>query len=467
MALGLPGKDSIEVIHTRLSELRPSLKAYVIARVVRMWETVLPGQTEPINGDLLLVDDMVHDRKKKFKSVPQEYTIYFSSSTKLIEVIENLQMYPRYFFRFAAMVDIMKRSENDPVFTDTIGMFVGYGEPVAVLVDSGTRTSHKVDVNLRLLSDDILRVSFWVSHIQHLNLAELAAMAEKPVFAVAGTTVRSYSDTKYLCSSSSTKVYVNPDIAEAQEIRQRFKDDRTPVVLLTSDQATQSLASTNAKDATIVELLYLDVNKAQGQKYKVEAEVIEVDTTNGWYYECCSGCPFKVHPAKGGGFECTQHGVVTPRLVMQLTLMIKDETADDFEVTVFGPLAENLIGVNITAEVSDRGVHPNKLPSTAKDLGKQIIGSASDAELPTAANLPEQLLASDDSQTCLDSPSIPSDLFAEFSPLKKIKQEPTPNDEKKEQETKKRDQSHSSAQPQQKILPRESRVKQVSASSSI
>ncbi|OMP10749.1 hypothetical protein COLO4_04308 [Corchorus olitorius] len=285
---------------------------------------------------------------------PEEYTIYFSSSTKLTEDTENLEIYPKYFFRFAEMADIMKRSEKDP--------------PLAVLVDSGTRTSHKVDVNLRLLSDDILRVSFWVSHIQHHNLAELAAMAEKPIFAVASTTV----------SSSSAKVYVNPDIREAQEIRQ-------------------------------------------------------------------SNCPLKVHPTKGGGFECTQQGLVTPRLVMQLTLMIKDETVDDFEVVVFGPLAKNLMKQQRQA-----------LPASLK--GTQIIGSASDVELPAAANLPQPLLAVDDSQTCLDSPSIPFDLFAEILLVEEeqIKQGPIPKEESKKQ-----DESHSGAQPQQKILPRESKVKQV------
>ncbi|OMO50947.1 hypothetical protein CCACVL1_30128 [Corchorus capsularis] len=51
--------DSIELIHARLSQLRSSLKAYVIARVARKWKTILPAQTEPINADLLLVDDMI------------------------------------------------------------------------------------------------------------------------------------------------------------------------------------------------------------------------------------------------------------------------------------------------------------------------------------------------------------------------------------------------------------------------
>ncbi|OMP01014.1 7-cyano-7-deazaguanine tRNA-ribosyltransferase [Corchorus olitorius] len=59
MALTLSDKDSIALIHARLSQLKPSLKAYVIARVARKWETILPTQTQPINADLLLVDDMV------------------------------------------------------------------------------------------------------------------------------------------------------------------------------------------------------------------------------------------------------------------------------------------------------------------------------------------------------------------------------------------------------------------------
>ncbi|OMO73221.1 Nucleic acid-binding protein [Corchorus capsularis] len=243
----------------------------------------------------------VLDRKKKYKSIPAEFTIYFNSSTKLIELTEGINKYPRYFFRFADMIEIRERSEKDPVFTNVIGMFVGYGEPIAISVDSGMRMSDKVDVNLRLLSDEILRVSFWVSHISHLNLAEFAAMPQKPIFVVA--------ETKFLSSLSATKVYVNPDIPEAEEIRHRFKNYLAP------EHTSQSLASTNAKDAVILELLYLTLEKAQGQKFRVEAEVTEVDTTNGRYYESCPDCHLKLPPAKGGGYSCIQHGPVTPKLV--------------------------------------------------------------------------------------------------------------------------------------------------------
>ncbi|OMO50725.1 hypothetical protein CCACVL1_30301 [Corchorus capsularis] len=487
MALTLSDKDSVNLIHARLSQLRPSLRAYVIARVARKWETILPAQTQPINGDLLLVDDMgasmevvipgdcmhrfsdekvaegkvykilhfqVSNRKKKYKSIPGEYTIYFLSSTKLIEVTEDLHMYPRYFFRFAQMADIITRSEKDPVFTDAIGMFIVYGEPVGVPVDSGVRIFHKVDVDIRLLSDEILRLSFWVSHIQHLNLAELAAMSEKPILEVAATTVRSYSSTKYLCSSSSTKVYVNPDIKEARE---------TPVALLTSDQASQSAASANAKDATILQLLYLDLNKVQGQKFRVEAEITEFDTTNGWYYECYSDCPFKVHPAEGGVFFCTQHKLVTPRLV--------DQT-----------LKRGWLKFKVYAYTEKQA--RQAIPTALK--GKQIIGSASERQLPATLALPQPLPLLDDSQTCPDSPSIPADLFVETSLLKKIKQEPTPDGHSRDQDqpdsdsqlhqdipekinqesateeqTEKLDNSHSHTQTQHRTVPRGAKDKQV------
>ncbi|OMP04898.1 hypothetical protein CCACVL1_02110 [Corchorus capsularis] len=94
-----------------------------------------------------------------------------------------------------------------------------------------------------------------------------------------------------------------------------------------------------------------------GQKCRVEAEVTEVDTTNG----------FTMNAAKGGGVSCTQHGPVAPRLVMQLTMMIKDHSAD-LEVTIFGILAEKLIGVSLARELSERTIHPTRLPSTTKDI---------------------------------------------------------------------------------------------------
>ncbi|OMO53005.1 hypothetical protein COLO4_36877 [Corchorus olitorius] len=292
MTLSLSKKDPPELIHVGLSHLRPSLMAYVIARVARKWETIILAETYPINTDLLLVDDkgdsmevvIAHECMQRFSDNIVEGTVY-----KILhfQVSDRKKKY-----KFADMEEIKKRSERDPVFTDVIGMFVGYGDPIAVSVDSGTPMVDKIDINLRLLSGEILRVSFWANHISHLNLAELAAMQEKPIFAIGGTTVQSFSATKYLSSLSSTKIYVNPDIKEADQIRERFKDDQTPVMLLTNDKASQSLSLGNAKDATIFDLLYLDRDRAQGQKYRVE-----------------------VHAAKGCAVSCTQHGLVTPRLV--------------------------------------------------------------------------------------------------------------------------------------------------------
>ncbi|OMO72754.1 hypothetical protein CCACVL1_17617 [Corchorus capsularis] len=245
MALAIPDKKPLQIIHARLSDLRPGLMAYVITRVARKWETVLPGGTIPINGDLLLVDDRggsievviphdcmrrfssdkvvkgkvykilhfeVLDRKKKYKSIPAEFTIYFNSSTKLIELTEGINMYPMYFFRFADMIEIRERSKKDPVFTDVIGMFVGYGEPIAISVDSGTRMSDKLDVNLRLLRSFIIVFCLLYSSL--------------------------YVETKFISSSSTTKVYVNPDILEAEEIRQRFKNDLAPVQLLAPEHTS-------------------------------------------------------------------------------------------------------------------------------------------------------------------------------------------------------------------------------------
>ncbi|OMP08792.1 Nucleic acid-binding protein [Corchorus olitorius] len=431
------------------SELRPGLMAYVIARVARNWETVLPGGTIPINGDLLLVDDrggsievvIPHDCMHRFSSDKVvEGNVYKILHFKVLDLKKKYKSIPA---EFADMNEIRERSEKDPIFTDVIGMFVGYGELVAISVDSGTRMSDKVDVNLRLLSDEIHRVSFWVSHISHLNLAEFAAMPWKPIFVVAGTTVIVYSVTKFLSSSSATKVYVDPDIPEAEEIRQRFKNDLAHVQLLAPEHTSQSLASANAKDAVIFNLLYLTLEKAQGQKFRVEAEVTELDTTNGW---------------------------------MQLTLMIKDDTAD-LEVAVFGPLAKNLIGVNLANEVAERTVDPNKLPACAKDIigsqfifilgvsdqtvkrgwrkfkvfaytekqvrqplppsvkGKQILGSTSHPVLRISTNVIDPTMVNQDSQTCPDSPLIPADLFVDSSPLKKIKQEESPIEKKGEQQT--------------------------------
>ncbi|OMO64422.1 Nucleic acid-binding protein [Corchorus olitorius] len=398
--------DVVKLFHATLAQLRPGIRAYVIVRISRMWDTIIPGSTEPKNHCLLLLDEKENaiqavisreampDLEKKFvvgrvykimrfqtlvcktgyNAIPSEFIVHFNGGTEFLEISENVERFPRYHFRFASMEQIRCRHERDPVLTDVIGMLVSAGQAGSVPLQSGG-SADKMDIYIRLASEDVLRITLWGSHIDSVNDPSiLLTAAEAGNFALAGTVVKEFSNRKLLWTCSVSKIFVDLEILKSAAIRERFAADKTAVEILASDEADNYQAAMEAEDVFINDLYYEDPSTMKGKRYRVQAKVKAINTTNGWYYETCPDCGVKLNPVNGR-FACFDHGGVTPRFVMQLILLIEDDSAS-IEVAVFGQLAQSFIGVGVAAAVagSNSGVMKAKLPPTAKNvIGKEFL----------------------------------------------------------------------------------------------
>ncbi|OMO57571.1 Nucleic acid-binding protein [Corchorus olitorius] len=273
MAPSSSHKEPVDLIPAYLSDLYPGITAYITARVTRFWDTIPPNGTVSISYDLLLADDKV--RSMDFE-----------------EINEGIEKLPHYFFRLASFEEVGKRKDREAILTDVAGMLLSITEVGKIKVQSGHLVDHR-EVRLRLL---------------RLIVEELMGHQTKPVLVVAATIVKDSSGHKYLSSSSTTKIYVNPDIEETNQIKERFAYDKTPVLLLGAGEGHGSQDLAAAEEAIIDRLIYFRPSDIQGKEFMVQGRVMDVDIRNGWFYESCPKCSLKMDKT-GDVFECSEHGI--------------------------------------------------------------------------------------------------------------------------------------------------------------
>ncbi|OMP08274.1 Nucleic acid-binding protein [Corchorus olitorius] len=366
-----------------------------------MWDIVLPDDVVSIRSDLLLVDhdgstmqaifpkavtrwftgkivegcvykftrfDTVNCRLS-YLAIPSDYIIYFNSSTVVEEISESIKFdYPRYFFRFAVMEDLRARNEKN-----VVGMLTIIGSKTSVDRASGNSSMDRRDVMIKLLRFGILYMRIIGLHVSSIDEEFLMSRPSNPVMVITGGIVKEYNSVKYISSSSATKIYIDIDIPETGQLKQKFDGIIPPVRLLTADES-KSIGPVAKPIDMISGIMF-----CQGQRYRIQARIVEMDIANGWFYESCPKCRVKLMP-ENGKFTCNDDGIVTPEFVdslfffdsMQLKLIIEDDTAR-IEVVVFGKQAEELVGLPLTKTVANQCLDKTKLPAMARDPTKSEV----------------------------------------------------------------------------------------------
>ncbi|OMP07328.1 Nucleic acid-binding protein [Corchorus olitorius] len=374
--LAILPQEAVKIFHAKIPQLKPGIRAYVVVRLSRVWETIFPGSTASARTCVLLLDDegnviqaiietgivsrfrkaliegkvfkifrfQVVECKSGYNSVPSEYIINFNSSTVMEEVFVGIDSFPRHHF-----------------------------------------------------SGEIIRVCLWEGQMDLLCMESVKSLNRKPAILIAGCVVKDF----YLSTCSVTKVYLDLDVDESQHIKDRYADDKSPVEFVGADEALNAEAMLQVEDDVVDALFYATFADVKGKRYRVEAKIAEINTSNSWFYEACPQCGVKLQ-AKDGIFDCPKDGLVTPKFVwvihvsmhpsflnvslasisqgfvecrMQLSVFIDDGSAR-MEVTVFGGLPESLIGVELSKIVSrSRGKKTGLLYRTRLSLSaKDVVG---------------------------------------------------------------------------------------------
>ncbi|KAJ6243662.1 replication protein a 70 kda DNA-binding subunit a [Anaeramoeba flamelloides] len=145
---------------------------------------------------------------RRFSSIQSDYEINFNNFTT-ITLCTNTSDLPKEAYHYKKLSEIKKTQNGMKI--DVLGIIAEVGD----LIEVKSRTGKQLKKRECVLADQYLRIScnFWG------EAAEKNTFTDNPVVILKGANVGEYLNKKNLSASSSARIILEPEINEAQEIR--------------------------------------------------------------------------------------------------------------------------------------------------------------------------------------------------------------------------------------------------------
>lgn len=233
-----------------------------------------------------------------FRPVESEKILNFLHTTKIQEIkgLKNIRI-EEQSFTFCSIEVLSARDDQKIYLSDVIGIasYIGHIEE--------TQTTHGIskirDIVLRI-EDQKINIRLWGNKVGQIDEDSLGH-----VVIVTSTTIRKLKE--YLLSSTgATRVYIDLDIPETNELQRRYclQDDMVeeiePEAHLQGTIQEQMLYNRRTLKE-ITEITY--ESEKQEKFYTTEAMIKSIDTSDEWYYIGCRKCNKKVQK-QGNHFYC-------------------------------------------------------------------------------------------------------------------------------------------------------------------
>ncbi|OMO88269.1 Nucleic acid-binding protein [Corchorus olitorius] len=241
---------------------------YIILRVARRWDTILPTTGKFITIDFLFTDRIgraihgymdpklqknysvvlfeghvykistfqVKGLKSSHNAVPGPNKLLLYYSTIVTPVDIDITPFPRHHFNLATIDQIVARINKDQIMT---GMLSATTTLNKIKVRRQEQEAKKRTVTLKLLSGGEVKVSIWAKFLANIDIDSLMVLQPKPIMLIAGTTVKGETSNFYLTTTTGSKIFINPDIPQTGELFQRYAEEKSAVILLEDDHPQQ------------------------------------------------------------------------------------------------------------------------------------------------------------------------------------------------------------------------------------
>ncbi|KAJ3440667.1 replication protein a 70 kda DNA-binding subunit a [Anaeramoeba flamelloides] len=145
---------------------------------------------------------------RRFSSIQSDYEINFNNSTKMT-LCTNTSDLPKEAYHYKKLSEIEKTQNGMKI--DVLAIVAEVGD----LMEVKSRTGTQLKKRECILADQYLRIScnFWG------EAAEKNTFSDNPVIIIKGANVGEYLNKKNLSASRSARIILDPEINEAQEIR--------------------------------------------------------------------------------------------------------------------------------------------------------------------------------------------------------------------------------------------------------
>ncbi|KAE8771099.1 hypothetical protein D1007_57052 [Hordeum vulgare] len=351
---------------TPLSQLEYGMdKCKVRVRISRLWESFNPKDDTLFGLDCLLIDDQektmqarvdpgdieqfedllvegkiyalsdfnVDEQRDYYMSCSNELTMYFGRQTVVTEIEGDIDSIPLHSFEFVKFKDLRYRCDDNSLLTDVLGHVVHVGDLREVSKKS--RVIEICNARIRDLRGRALSVTLFGDIASGFAEDMLEKGQDAAVVVVfAGMSVTSSSS---VCSTTSSKYYLDLEITEVQEFRANLLiQQANPVPEKTS---AQKLAESWR---TIEQLKSLD--REEIQKSTTRVSLIDIDCTSGWCYLGCDTCQKSMCKAPRK-YKCARCGPMRPVQWYKLKAKVQDATGT-MNLMIFCEVAEELVGVS-------------------------------------------------------------------------------------------------------------------------
>ncbi|XP_038711976.1 replication factor A 51 kDa subunit-like isoform X2 [Tripterygium wilfordii] len=321
-------------------------------------------------GDIYYFSNfLVFSIRNSYRPCPNEYMLKFDKKTRIEKTVDASNMFPLDKFHFINHTEMESRIQNKVILTDMIGVLVKAG-------NLEERYSNQKMVKLKKLyfEDEVLNsisVTLWGELAMKFDEQKVLEESKKKsvIIICAGMMVTTYAGKTILSSTSASKIYLDLQIPEVDQLKRRIIQPRALQIMPRRQvKFTNPDEETMRNKKTIAELLLLDMHRDAHQKFTCKAKIKSIDVVDGWWYASCPICNRATKPWKDLN-ECSQCGVINqePIPCYKLNATVEDGTGHAL-FTIFGRQAEQMVGISTTTIISMKDSNRYVLPQMIIDV---------------------------------------------------------------------------------------------------
>ncbi|KAM4072481.1 hypothetical protein ACB094_11G141100 [Castanea mollissima] len=302
-------------------------------RVLRMWDAInIANNHDLISLDMILVDKegtlihasirknlaqsfrpqlnegsiytitnfLVEENKGNYRPVHNQLKILFNSTTSVSKLNGFDHSIPQSKFEFADYGTIASRCYDNTYLTDVIGI-LDYIGGIEEIKTRGRPTKMR-NIQMLLEENKSIRTTLWGNTTHQIDNDFYKTNKGPFILIVTSTIVKSFRGEYQLSSTFATKLYVNLDIPEVAEIRNKY----TTMNITVKDILPKELPKPQDEELglhnkkTVAEIKNLEWNSnTKDLLVTCNAKIININNKYGWYYVACLICKTKVKQVKG------------------------------------------------------------------------------------------------------------------------------------------------------------------------
>lgn len=317
-------------------------KGDAIQANVQLWDMRLLDPKLQVGGCYRIQGYGCKKTDKWQRTLPNRMTLLFGKYTQLTPIEEA--GFPEHYFNFAAYNEVSRRTENrDSILTDYIGIIRNVGA-VKEFGDATTNRIARKNIDIQNLNGNVVAFTLWNEAARGFEVSLCTQLQQPVVIAVSSCWAKRFAGGVQLSATPATSYYLNPEIEEADQIRELYAELVGPPIPLTipPGDAGSQVAEMHQGPVSIETLISMNPEAHMQQVFTTEATIMHIDELRGWYFNRCRTCHTKI----ADGFphwHCQQIGTKTaPNYSYCLKLLIGDGTGE-LGVTCFSPAAESLL----------------------------------------------------------------------------------------------------------------------------